>query len=255
MVSQPNKGKANLKLVKEQAAMAIMDDPNTDSPESPEDEAIVVSVDTELSQFDWDSLTNLVVQNLQNHMVEFVNNSKLIKSVDPTDLKNQTELALKDTDYERLLEQAEAFKKQATEIRNGIYNQLEADAKSGIENDPAVIKKVDSLREAIKQGINYLKTVNSTIEIDTPPGYKKTGASTGAGSTGVRRIRGFDFFVNGIKYENSTSLAKSMAIDIEKVQQAFFSAQGGDDSKQWSNEVTFELSGVNVTARKSPPAS
>jgi hypothetical protein len=224
--------------------MAI-EDPNTET----ETNEIVISMDTELSNFEFDSLLTLVLERVQNNMVELSQLSKLVKSINPTDLKNQTDLALKETNYQELLDKAEALKKQAADIRSGIYADLEEEAKAGIENDPDVLKKIEGYRDSIRSGMKYAEDIDKTIKFELPPGYSKSSASSG--SSGVRRIRGFDFFTDkGIKYENTGLLAKGLNTTKEAIQELFFAAQGGDDSKQWSDEVTFTVGDIAITAKR-----
>lgn len=111
-------------------------------------------------------------------------------------------------------------------------------AASGI--DPEALKE---MRTKVNAAAKYLTSMyGDEVLADTPKVEGLRAASSGnTGTTGVRRIRGFDIYINdvlsfivnqkGEKKSTFTSAAKDLEVEVVDLQRAFFDAAGSEDVK------------------------
>jgi hypothetical protein len=136
-----------------------------------------------------------------------------------------------------------AVKPEVDEVRKNVEGKA-----AEIENK---IKEADS---AIKPGVNFYKKVyenGEEIVKHLPELAKAKGVSTSAGGTsGGRRIRGYDFTVTDPKgktpgkptgYENVAQIAKDLVVETKTLQDGFFKAAGTDVLKDAPDNVTWKV--------------
>lgn len=142
--------------------------------------------------------------------------------------------------------------------------EFAANAKASLGDKP---EKMEKLGKSIKTARAYLAdTYCVEVLEDLPPleGKRGGGGSAGAG-TGARRIRGFDFFVDGNlvtsrdakgnESSNAAAAAKALGLTTEDIRQAFWSAAGTDDSSKYPPLVTFTVTKSAVEASGDTPAT
>lgn len=137
------------------------------------------------------------------------------------------------------------------EILKPIVDKEIAAAKEGSEAKAEALK---ALGKKVKSARNYLADTYSPEALNDLPALEGKRGGAGAGSTGgsgARRIRGFDFFIDGNlitsrdakgnESSNAAAVAKHLGVSTEDVRQAFWTGAGTDDSSQYPPEVEFTL--------------
>ena len=149
----------------------------------------------------------------------------------------------------------EAARKQLDDALAPQVEAMRADVASQVES---ITAKVDEHYKAIKAGQNYLKSqVTSAPEGSDPlaglPEVErvKSGSGGSSGGSGQRRIRGFDFYVDGKiatvrnaqgkESSNLAAAAKVVGCETEALRGAFYQAQGTQDAEKFQDTVKFQV--------------
>lgn len=152
--------------------------------------------------------------------------------------------AIEDLDNKR-----EALFQRRDEILRPIVEQTLSGTSETVEADTA---KADAADKAIRSGMNYLKeTYGEDAVSDLPDLISRKNRSKSGGGEGGKRIRGFDIWVNGklatsrdaqgVERSNFSAAAKAVGVDTRILQDAFWEAQGTQDSKQFKDRVEFNV--------------
>jgi len=148
-----------------------------------------------------------------------------------------------------LLSQVNALEEKRDEILKPVVEERIAQAKGGTEGVEA---QAGDLLKTINAGKKYLADLYGAAAIEGLPALVgKRRAGGGGGGSGQRRIRGFDFFVNGEpattrnaqgdEVSNAAAAAKKIGVETDLLREKFF-AIAGDDSKKYPAVVEFEVS-------------
>lgn len=156
--------------------------------------------------------------------------------------------------YEKLYTAWEQASKELDDLLKPYVEKVLADSKGEVERLEDTLK---ALADKIRSGLKYfVETYGDANASDLPKVESKRGtgvsAGSGAGASGQRRIRGFDFYVNGTlatmrnaqgeDRSNMAAAAKVVGVDNNAMRDAFFKAQGTDDSSKYQDKVTFTVS-------------
>lgn len=135
------------------------------------------------------------------------------------------------------------------ELLKPVATSMQEQAKEQVET---ITAKVDELYKTVKAGQNYLKGLahgSDDVLKGLPEVIRlKTGGGSGGGS-GQRRIRGFDYFVDGKlatsrdakgnARSNLAAAAKEIGVTTEALRGAFYQAMGTEDAEKFKDEVKF----------------
>jgi len=125
---------------------------------------------------------------------------------------------------------------------------MRADVASQVE---AITAAADEHYKTIKAGQNYLKGLANEDALKGLPEIVrvKSGSSGSGGGSGQRRIRGFDFYVNGNlatvrnaqgkESSNLAAAAKAIGVDTEALRGAFYQAMETQDAEKFKDTVKF----------------
>lgn len=131
----------------------------------------------------------------------------------------------------------ELLKPQAEAMQAEVATQVEA-----------ITGKVDEYTKTIKAGQNYLKGLagDDALKGLTPVEKLKSG---NAGGSGQKRIRGFDFYVDGKlqtardaqgnERSNLAAAAKAIGVDTTALRGAFYQAMETEDPEKFKESVKF----------------
>jgi hypothetical protein len=144
------------------------------------------------------------------------------------------------------------------EILKPLVSKFAEDAKASLGDKP---EKMEKLGKTIKTARAYLAdTYCPEVLDDLPPLEGKRGGGGGGAGSGARRIRGFDFYVDGKlattrdakgnESSNAAAAAKALNLTTEDIRQAFWAAAGTDDSSKYPPEVKFT---VTISATDTEP--
>lgn len=176
-------------------------------------------------------------------------------------VENAPELAEINAEVERIrsaLESALARRVvQATPLVEPAYEAALKD--TGVD-----LTALDEQLKTIKVSKTYLTSNYGEDVLEGTPDIerRRTSNSGSTGTSGGRRIRGFDIYVNGVlaqsknaKGEMRSTLsiaAKTMNVDTTALQRAFFEAAGGEDpnAEGFPTVVEFEFDGNKIRATK-----
>jgi hypothetical protein len=135
----------------------------------------------------------------------------------------------------------EALAPQVEAMRSDVASQVEG-----------ITAKVDEYYKTIKAGQNYLKGLaqGDTDPLTGLPEIVRVKSGSGSsGGSGQRRIRGFDFYVNGKlatsrnaqgkESSNLAAAAKAVGVETEALRGAFWAAQETQDAEKFKDEVKF----------------
>lgn len=158
----------------------------------------------------------------------------------------------------RKLQQADeqayrAWEQARAALDKALAPQVEAMRSDVASQVEGITAKVDELYKTIKAGQNYLKGLaqGDTDPLEGLPEVVrvKGGSSTAGGGSGQRRIRGFDFYVNGKlavsrnaqgkESSNLAAAAKAVGVETEALRGAFWAAQETQDADKFKDEVKF----------------
>lgn len=119
-------------------------------------------------------------------------------------------------------------------------------------------KHLDTYRGAVKL-LTGMFTDEAAYGLPSVKGTRKASSGSAGGSTGPR-IRGVDFYVNGElatnsdkdgnQKSNAAAAAKAANVATSVVQEAFWAAQGTQDSKAFKDSVEFDVTDSNGTTYK-----
>lgn len=128
---------------------------------------------------------------------------------------------------------------------------MQSEAAAQVE---AITSKVDELYKTIKAGQNYLKGLvsNDKDPLAGLPEVKRVKAgNSGSGGSGQKRLRGFDFYVNGkiqtirdaqgVERSNLAAAAKAVGCETNALRGAFYQAMGTEDAEKFKDEVKFAV--------------
>ncbi|HET7713328.1 MAG TPA: hypothetical protein VFK94_02735 [Patescibacteria group bacterium] len=166
-------------------------------------------------------------------------------SDDPQIVKMREQInTLNDKLYELETKRDEALKP--------LVEQMRAEAAQGSEG---VSEKADALDKTIKAGMNYLKELYGEAALEGLPSVlpRKNRATPGkGGGEGGKRIRGFDWTVDGIlqtsrdakgvERSNTAAAAKAIGVETATLQEKFWEAAGTRDSAKYPARVEFTVS-------------
>lgn len=163
-----------------------------------------------------------------------------------TDDPNVKKLQAAVSDLDKKLNDAivaldEALKPQAEAMQNEAKEQVES-----------ITSKVDEYAKTIRAGQNYLKGLvgDDALKGLTAVEKLKSGSS-GSGGSGQKRIRGFDFFVDGKlqtvrdaqgkERSNLAAAAKAIGVETEALRGAFYQAMETQDADKFKDSVKFAV--------------
>jgi len=136
------------------------------------------------------------------------------------------------------------------ELLKPLVETMRAEAAKGSEG---VAEKADALDKTVKAGMNYLKELYGEAALEGLPSVlpRKNRATPGKGGEGGKRIRGFDWNVDGVlqtsrdakgvERSNTAAAAKSIGIETLALQEKFWEAAGTRDSDKYPARVEFEV--------------
>jgi hypothetical protein len=151
-----------------------------------------------------------------------------------------------DTLNDKLLE----LETKRDELLKPLVEQMRAEAAKGSEG---VVEKADALDKTVKAGINYLKELYGEGALEGLPVVipRKNRATPGKGGEGAKRIRGFDWHVDGVlktsrdakgvERSNTAAAAKEIGVETLALQEKFWEAAGTRDSDKYPARVEFEV--------------
>lgn len=140
---------------------------------------------------------------------------------------------------------------QATPLVQPAYEK----ALSEVGVDPEQIKE---LKKQITAGVRYLTSMYGEEVLADAPKAKAMRTAGSTGTTGTRRIRGFDVYVDGklsgsnnkdgVFKSNFASGARDLGIETTELQRMFFEKVGREDFKadDFPAVVEFEVNGKPV---------
>ena len=108
-------------------------------------------------------------------------------------------------------------------------------------------KELEENAPALSAALNYVKKVyKAAFEAGLLTDVKRKKTIGGGSQTGVRRIRNRSWDVtnpDGTKspFDHASTAAAHLETETRVLQDAFFQAAGGEDSKKWANVVTFNI--------------
>jgi hypothetical protein len=228
------------------------------APATPEPKVIPVPLD-EFGQ--------IAFSKLEAQINEYNSLAKVVKAVDgdPTGIllefkENYTEdetvnkVRAKIAELNDTLAQLEG---KFDELLKPIVDKAVAEKKESLGDAPERLKKLGG---SINLSRKYLADTYCEEVLEGLPALEGKGKSGGKAGTGEggRRIRGFDFFMDGTRAftrdqkgkENSSAAAVALLmkkdpynekIETEDVRKAFWNAAGTDDPAKYPNELTFTL--------------
>jgi hypothetical protein len=136
------------------------------------------------------------------------------------------------------------------EVLKPIVEEMRAEAAKGSEG---VSEKADALDKTVKAGLNYLKELYGEAALEGLPTVlaRKNRATPGKGGEGGKRIRGFDWSVDGVlqtsrdakgvERSNTAAAAKEVGVDTIALQEKFWEAAGTRDSSKYPARVEFTV--------------
>ncbi len=156
------------------------------------------------------------------------------------------------------------------EARDGILKvEVERVRADSAEELAKLDKELDDNAPALAAAKNYVQKVyKEAYKAELLTDVKRRKTAGGSSQTGVRRIRNRSWTVTNpdgtsTPFEHASTAAAHLETETRALQDAFFQAAGGEDSKKWSDEVTFNFTtgeGENaktsrVTVRNTEAAS
>lgn len=163
-------------------------------------------------------------------------------------------------EIERLESEVESLKSRRLVAATPLVEPAYQEALANVGVDPEAVK---DLRKSLTAAARFLIVTYGETVLDgtTKPEAVRTGGS--ATGTGGRRIRGFDWYVDGekatiknkdgIPKSTATAAAKVLDVPVPELQEAWLKEAGSED---WKNEafptlIDFEYAGKNVRVVKS----
>ncbi len=128
------------------------------------------------------------------------------------------------------------LKVEVDRIRSESADELEKSEKALEENAPA-----------LSAALNYVKKVyKPAYDAGLLTDVKRRKQIGGGSQTGVRRIRNRSWDVTNpdgttTPFDHASTAAAHLETETRVLQDAFFKAAGGEDSKKWANEVVFDI--------------
>ena len=215
-----------------------------------------------------DEFGQMAHDKLAGSIVQYNDLSRLVKAAegDPLSLLEELRKSSDNADVVKINAKLEELTMQLfkletarDEILKPLVEQYAADAKASLGDKP---EKLAKLGKTIKTARAYLADTYCAEVLDDLPALegKRSGGSSGSG-TGARRIRGFDFSVDGTvatirdakgnESSNAAAAAKAIGVTTDDIRTAFWQAAGTDDSSKYPPVVTFT---VTVSATDTTPA-
>ena len=159
---------------------------------------------------------------------------------------------------EKLDKALDAAIQQKDELLKPVAAKMVADRSN--DNVDALTEQIAALNKTITAGKNYLTGIYGEASVSDLPAVQRRSSGGGSGGAGGnKRVRGFEVFVDGTRAEqkdsqgvmrsNLSAAARKLEVDPKVMQQAFWDAQGTQDSKQFKDSVTFTVT-VNDTAHE-----
>jgi hypothetical protein len=214
-----------------------------------------------------DEFGHLAFAKLSAQIEEYNKLAKVVKAVegDPSGMLDEFRASYTEDDtvnkirtaIEELDNKREQLMTKQDEILKPLIAKTLEDKKATIGDAPEKLKVLGS---SIRQARGWLSSTYCEEAIEDLPALEGKGKSTakGSGSTGGRRIRGYDFFVDGKRAvtrnqegkESSSAAAVALhmkkepystKLETEDVRQAFWGAAGTDDPDKYPNELSFTL--------------
>lgn len=155
------------------------------------------------------------------------------------------------TQIEQLDDKREQLFTKRDDLLKPIVEQMRNDSAAGSED---VSAKADALDKTVRAGMNYLKELYGDASLEGLPAVlaRKNRATPGkGGGEGGKRIRGFDWSVDGVlqtsrdakgvERSNTAAAAKELGIDTVALQEKFWEAAGTRDSDKYPARVEFTV--------------
>lgn len=146
------------------------------------------------------------------------------------------------------------------ELENRLEAIYKAEAERIVSENAGMGTEIEAAKERIRslrKSVGNLQSYvigefgeSAVAGIDKP---KNLSGGTKAGEgTGTRRIRGFQWMIEGkdTQFDNLSTLVKELDdVDIEQIQAGLFS-QYGEQPKDWEDQVSVTVEGVTVLANR-----
>lgn len=124
--------------------------------------------------------------------------------------------------------------------------KMQTEAKEQVEG---ITAKVDEHAKTIRAGQNYLKGLAGDEALKGLTTVEKLKSGGTSGGTGGKRVRGFDFYVDGklqtvrdaqgVERSNLAAAAKTIGVETEALRNAFYQAMETQDSDKFKESVKF----------------
>lgn len=230
-------------------------------------ESVEVPAEVETPELALDEFGELARTRLKGAITELNAVNLQIKSAQgtPEELDKALEQTYTDNGgpYDVLSEKAtkldKALDQVVTEMRSlraAKVAEMQSDATANVQ---PLLDKQATLTKTVKSGKDYLVGLYGEESIAKLPDVVKSRKSSGsaASGTGGKRIRGFDFYVNGQlaeladgqgnKKSSSSAVAKVIKADTKVCQEAFWSAQGTQNAADFKDEVSYSMTVGDTT--------
>jgi hypothetical protein len=176
-----------------------------------------------------------------------------------TFLDTAPELAEFNAQIQQLIEKANDLKSERNIQAQPLITPAYEKALNEVGVDPEAIKE---LKKKVAAGVRYLTTMyGEEVLVDAPKAKAMRAGGTG-GTTGTRRIHGFDVYVDGklsgtknkegVLQSNFASGARDLGIETIELQRMFFDKAGREDYKaeDFPASVEFNIGDKKVLVAK-----